>query len=198
MSTTIRLARDSDARSLLEIYEPIVRGTVISFEHHVPSEAEMKRRLLTTLERAPWLVCTEDRSVWGYAYAAPFRSREAYRWTVEVTVYVHPRHYHYGVGRALYTSLFECLRLQGYVTAVAVIALPNPASVRFHESFGFHLVGVFRSVGFKQRQWHDVGWWQLGLREPPEVPHVPVPLRDVTAERRWKEALASGLTCLRG
>src|SRR5439155_1132953 len=116
-----------------------------------------------TLEVAPWLLCEARGGVLGYAYAGRFHARRAYQWTVEVTAYVHAHHHREGVGRGLYTSLLGCLALQGFRSAVGVIALPNPASVGLHERMGFVPGGVLRAVGYKHGRWHDVGWWQLAL-----------------------------------
>ena len=194
----IRLARESDARSLLDIYDPIVRYTAISFEREVPSERQMTERIVTNLERFPWLVLEREGWLWGYAYASSFRPREAYQWITEVTVYVHPQVHRRRVGESLYTSLLACLRLQGYVTALAVIALPNPASVGLHEKLGFRSVGVLKAAGFKHGRWHDVGWWQRALCELPAAPPPPRPLPLVLRDPAWTEALAAGTALLVG
>ena len=104
------------------------------------------------------------------------RDRAAYQWSVEVSVYVDAAHHRSGIARALYTELFRRLVRQGFHTAHAGIALPNPASVSFHESMGFVPIGVYLSVGFKRGAWHDVGWWRLPLA-PCDRP--PSPLRPV-------------------
>jgi L-amino acid N-acyltransferase YncA len=83
-------------------------------------------------------------------------------------VYVHERVRNRGVGRNLYTALFHLLRRQGFFNAYAGITLPNPASVRLHESMGFSPVGVYSRVGYKLGNWHDVIWLQLRLAEGPE------------------------------
>jgi L-amino acid N-acyltransferase YncA len=187
----IRLAREADAAQMLAIYAPVVRETAISFELEPPTEDEFRQRIRNVLEYAPWLVCEDNGDILGYAYASRFRPRAAYQWTVEVTVYVHPDRHRRGVGRALYMALLECLRLQGYCTAVAVIALPNPASVALHESLGFAHIGVFHAVGYKHGQWHDVGWWELALRERDPSPAPPLRLHDVLDTPEWQEALKS-------
>lgn len=146
MHPVIRLATVDDAPQIQSIYAPIVVETAISFELEPPSVEEMRRRIETTLLAYPWLVCEWD-GVIGYAYAGVFRSRPAYQWTVEVSAYVHAAHRGKGVARALYTSLFECLRVQGFRTALAGIVLPNSASVALHEGLGFRSVGVFHHVG---------------------------------------------------
>ena len=99
----------------------------------------------------------------GYAYACPHRSRPAYRWAVDVSVYVDARHRGHGNGRELYGALFERLRHQRFRIACAGITLPNEASIAFHERCGFVAAGVYRRIGWKAGAWHDVGWWQLEL-----------------------------------
>ncbi len=192
MQWTIRLARTRDAAAIQSIYTPIVAETAVSFEVEPPSVEEMRRRIETTLLTLPWMVCDSDGVV-GYAYAGLFRSRPAYQWTVEVTVYVHPAHRRKGVACTLYTSLFECLRVQGYRTALALIALPNPASVALHERLGFRPIGVFHNVGYKLGAWHDVGWWELALQSPPDLPLRPRALPEVANSDAWRAALAKGI-----
>jgi phosphinothricin acetyltransferase len=174
---TIRVARPEDAVSVLEIYGPIIRDTSTSFEVQVPSVDEMSARIRKTLETHPWLVAEDSLGVLGYAYASIHRSREAYQWSCEVSVYVHPRAHRRGVAARLYETLFGLLIRQGYYRAFAGITLPNPPSVAFHESAGFTPIGVFRDIGFKHGKWHDVGWWQrelMPLTEPgaPPIPFV--------------------------
>jgi L-amino acid N-acyltransferase YncA len=98
-----------------------------------------------------------------------------------------------GVGRALYTSLFECLRLQGYYNAYAGITLPNSASVGLHEALGFSPVGVYQKVGYKFGVWHDVGWWQMALHERVPDPALPVRLPEAMMLSEWNAALRAGL-----
>jgi phosphinothricin acetyltransferase len=104
----------------------------------------------------PWLAFDSDGAVLGFAYASPHRARAAYRWSVDSSVYVRSGTRHRGIAKALYGALFELLRRQGYVNVYAGITLPNPASVRLHESTGFSLVGTYARVGFKFGRWHDV------------------------------------------
>ena len=92
----------------------------------------------------------------------------------------------------MYTALFECLRVQGYQSAYAAIALPNPASVALHERLGFELIGVYHAVGYKLGSWHDVGWWQLSIGEHLESPAEPKPLLEVQHSAEWRQALSSG------
>lgn len=198
MDLTLRLAEPADAAGILAIYAPIVRETAISFELEPPSEEEMRRRIEATLEKRPWLVCAAGGSIAGYAYASAWRERAAYQWTVETTVYVHPDHQRRGVARGLYTALLAALRVQGFATVLAGIALPNPASVGFHESFGFQWIGIYRSVGYKFGAWQDVGWLQLSLRDGREEPvSPPCRMAELVARPEWDTALRAGLSRLR-
>lgn len=193
---TIREATPDDAAQIQAIYAPIVRETTISFELEPPAVDEMRRRILHTLPALPWLVCERD-GIQGYAYASQHRSRAAYQWSVDVSVYVHEQARRMHVGRALYTSLFKVLALQGFFNAYAGIALPNPASVGIHESLGFAPVGVYRGVGYKLGAWHDVGWWQLALKPRTGDPAPPRALDDLRGSAGWDEALSAGVGLIR-
>jgi len=160
----IRLATLTDAPQICAIYRPYVEDTFISFETEAPTEAEMAERMRKVTARLPWLICEEAGRILGYAYASRHHERAAYQWSVDVSVYLQRDQHRRGLGRALYTGLFELLVLQGYYTAYAGITLPNAASVGLHESFGFEPVGIYRNAGFKFGSWHDVGWWQKPLR----------------------------------
>ena len=172
----IRLATEADATAIQRIYAPIVRDTVISFELEPPDVAEIARRIAKTLPEFPWLVDERDGEVAGYAYASRHRERRAYQWSVDVSCYVDPRFHGRGIGKGLYVALLRVLRRQGFQSALAGIALPNPASIALHESVGFTPLGVYRNVGYKLGQWRDTGWWQCSLGEPAPEPTPPRPL----------------------
>ena len=121
--------------------------------------------------RLPWLVAETDDRLVGFAYAGQHRSRAAYRWSAECSVYVAETYRAQGWGRRLYDGLIADVRKLGYVSLFAGVALPNPASVSLHEGRGFRPVGVFPHVGYKFGAWHDVGWWLLPLY--PEMPTEP-------------------------
>ncbi len=169
----VRLADSRDAAGVQAIYAPIVATTPISFEVEPPAVEEMARRMARTVPAHPWLVAEDQGQLAGYAYAGPHRSRAAYRWSVDVSAYVHPGWQRRGVGRSLYTALLAVLALQGYREACAGITLPNPASVGLHQALGFVPVGVYRRVGWKLGAWHDVGWWQRSLPASREEPGEP-------------------------
>jgi L-amino acid N-acyltransferase YncA len=195
----IRLATERDAEQIAGIYAPNVTDTIISFEFEPPSAHEMRRRIETTLQHYPWLVCEHQggAGVLGYAYASAHGSRAAYQWSVDVSIYVHEDARRMGVGRALYASLFAALELQGFYNAYAGATLPNPASVGLHESVGFRRVGVYRGVGYKLGAWHDVVWWHLPLRELLADPEPPADLPSVLGSEEWDAAMKKGLPLLR-
>jgi phosphinothricin acetyltransferase len=167
-----------DAVRVAEIYAPAVIDSTISFEEVVPAPDEMERRMRAVLEWTPWLVAeSEAGSVVGYAYASRHRERAAYRWSVDISVYVDPAFRGRGVGRTLYDELLPILRRQRFMNAYAGIGLPNPASVALHEAIGMKLIGVYEGVGFKAGRWVDVAWYGMRLSEPAgSSPEEPLPL----------------------
>jgi len=196
--TSIRLATADDGPAVRSIYAPYVEDTPISFEYEPPSTDEMGRRIESTTETHPWLVCESEGRVVGYAYAGRFSGRAAYQWTVEVSAYVDAGHRGRGVGRSLYESLFAVLPRQGFVDAYAGIALPNERSVGFHESMGFVHHTTYPEVGYKFDTWHDVGWWRRPLRDRPDDPDPPLSLEAARAESWWAVAVAAGEETLVG
>ena len=169
----IRAATPGDAPAIQAIYAPIVEQTVISFEAVPPTVSEVAARIRATTEHLPWLVAEIGDEVIGYAYASRHSDRAAYRWSVDVSLYIAEVWRGQNVGTALYLALFAELRALGFVSAYAGITMPNVESVAVHEKLGFGHIGRFPNAGFKHGSWHDVGWWHLALQPPPEVPPEP-------------------------
>ena len=184
----LRMATLDDAEAVQAIYAPYCY-TPISFEMEPPSVADMRQRMDRVLSQFPWLVCEDAGKLLGYAYASTHRERAAYRWSVDVSVYNDREHHRRGIGRALYTSLFALLRLQGYVNAYAGVTLPNAGSVGLHKAMGFQSVGLYSQVGYKYGAWHDVVWYHLLLQPRPAEPREPRGWREVSGTSEWKEAL---------
>ncbi len=179
----IRLADpDRDAAEVAGIYRPAVEASAASFEEVAPKASEIAERIRHTLRRTPWLVAEDDRrdGVVGYAYAAPHHERAGYRWSVNISAYVHADWRGRSVGRALYDALLPMLERQGFVNVYAGIALPNPASVALHEAIGMRRIGVYERVGFKFGAWHDVAWYGMRIVEPALHPAEPIPLPELS------------------
>lgn len=169
----VRAASAADAEAIQAIYAPVVLGTAISFEEVPPSAEEMRGRILATLETYPYLVAEQKGVVIGYAYASQHRARAAYRWAVDVTVYIAQDARRMGVGRRLYETLLPMLETLGYRSVYAGIALPNESSIGLHERLGFRHIGTFPQVGYKHEAWQDVGYWFLKLGDCSVVPKEP-------------------------
>lgn len=159
----IRPATAADAGSIAAIYNHYVRETVITFEETPVSENEMARRIADVGSRYPWLVAEHHGAVAGWAYATEWKTRSAYRFSVETTVYVSPTQQRRGMGASLYTPLIAELKARRLHSAVGGIALPNDASIALHEKLGFQKIAHFAEVGRKFDRWVDVGYWQLIL-----------------------------------
>jgi phosphinothricin acetyltransferase len=165
MSRSAILIRDAsplDAPQIAEIYNHAILTTHATFELETIGHDEMLRRVRATCDDGfPFIVAEVNSSVAGYAYGRQFRPRPGYRFAVEIAVYVHPDHHSRGIATALYEVLIPRLFDNGAHTLIATIALPNDASVRLHDRFGFVKVGEIREAGRKFDRWVDVGYWQL-------------------------------------
>lgn len=173
MAVVTRVAAAADAAAIAAIYRPFVERSHFTFEEVPPDGSEIAERLSNPLH--PWLVAEEDGAVAGYASTSPMRNRAAYRWSVETGIYLAPDAQGRGFGRKLLTAHLDLLEKQGFVTAIAGIALPNDASVALHEKLGFTLCGVERGVGFKLGRSVDVGRWQRELAPRTDAPEEPRP-----------------------
>jgi phosphinothricin acetyltransferase len=152
------------------IYRHHVLHSPATFEIEPPGIGEMMARRARLFEKGyPYLVAERDGEVIGYAYAGPYRSRPAYRFTVENSVYVRPGNLRQGIGQRLMTALLAECAQRGFRQVIAVIGdSANQASIQLHEQLGFRLVGTLRSVGFKFDRWYDSVLMQreLGGVEP--------------------------------
>ncbi len=162
-----------DSQAVLDIYQPYVLNTAVTFEYTVPTLEEFSRRIEGIVNCYPFFVCEFQKKVIGYAYAQKFRERAAYNWDIETSVYILDEFQNQGVASLLYTKLLEECTNRGFHNAFAGITLPNEKSVRFHSKFGFTHVGVFKNAGYKQADWHSVLFMEKNLipcdREPKEI-----------------------------
>jgi L-amino acid N-acyltransferase YncA len=179
---TIRIADTEDAVELLKIYRPYVTDTAISFEYKVPTVQEFAGRIENILKKYPYLVAECAGEIIGYAYAAPFKERAAYDWSVETTIYIRMDCRQSGVGRKLYIKLEELLKKQGVLNMNACIAWPEKederltmASIYFHEKLGYQMVGKFHKSGYKFNRWYDMVWMEklIGAHTDAQLPMQP-------------------------
>lgn len=156
----IREAQAADALALATIYNHYILNSTATFEEQAVDAAEMARRIATVQSaELPWLVREDDNTIAGYAYATPWKPRSAYRFSVEITVYIAHTAARAGHGRALYDELFTRLRALGRHAVLGGITLPNDASIALHEAMGMTKVSHLPEVGFKFGRWLDVGYW---------------------------------------
>lgn len=186
----IRRARTDDARAVARIYAPYVERTAITFDETAPAEEDFARKIASTERVHPFLVAEDDSgAVVGYAYASAFKERAAYVHSVEVSVYCDMASRGRGLGSALYAALEGVLRIQGVYNANACITAPagpddrvDDASLRFHTSRGYRMVGTFHSCGYKFNRWYDVAWMEKMLGEHPGVPAPFRPMSSLGAD----------------
>lgn len=179
----IRAVREEDAEQLLEIYRFYVENTAITFEYEVPSKEEFRERIQHTLEKYPYLVEERDGRIAGYVYAGPFKSRAAYDWAVETSIYVDHSIHEKGCGRSLYEALEKILLLQGIRNAEACIAAPrgedpflSDNSIGFHRHMGYRMVGRFEKCAYKFNRWYDMVWMEKWIGDHPDMPQTTDPI----------------------
>lgn len=161
----IRDAHAADFPAIAALTNHYILNTAIHFGTEPVSPADMTASWQKSREVYPFLVGEReaDQSFIGYAKAGRWRERAAYDRTAEVGIYIRPEFQGQGHGKDLYRALIAACLARGFHTLVAGIALPNPASIRLHESVGFTHTGTFRQVGWKLSAWHDVAFYQMML-----------------------------------
>jgi len=157
---TIRTATEHDLGGMAAIYDEQVRGGIATFDLEPPPSSYWAHRLASDEPGDHVLVDAEDHEVLGFAYSSTYRPRPGYRLTRETSVYLAERARGAGRGRRLYDALLDRLTADGMHVALALIALPNPASVALHEACGFEHLGTMREVGRKFDRWLDTAWYQ--------------------------------------
>jgi len=172
IETLIRDAAEADFAAIQAIYGHHVTHGLGSFEESPPDIAEMIRRWhAVTSDGLPYLVCETEEGILGFAYVAPYRTRRAYRYSLEDSVYVAPDQPRRGVGRKLLAALITRCEASGYRQMVAVIGdRDNHGSIGLHAALGFAEVGCLHAIGFKHGRWVDVVLMQRGLGDSDKTP----------------------------
>ena len=175
MMPAIRFATPADSRELLNIYAQYMT-TPITFEYALPSEQDFSARIAHISASYPYIVSENDGKITGYAYAHRHMEREAYQWNAELSVYLDPHATSKGLGKRLYGILISILALQEVRNVYGCVTLPNAKSEALHKSLGFRTVGVYSNAGYKDGNWHDVGWFEKSIAnyDSPPNPFVPI------------------------
>lgn len=176
MPSSIRLVRSTDAPQILEIYSYYIQKTAITFETEIPSIVDFYQRIENISKYYPWIVYEREGKIIGYAYANQHKHRSAYQWAVDVTIYLNIDSRGEGIGKKLYSVLFDILKPQGFYNVYAGIAQPNEISNKIHESFGFRKIATYKNVGFKLGKWYSVSWFELLLQERRNTPSPFIPI----------------------
>ncbi|MEZ5495591.1 MAG: N-acetyltransferase family protein [Gammaproteobacteria bacterium] len=160
----IRNVLNSDIPQVVEILNHYVRNDSCTFQINTYSISEISEKIAEITKVYPYIVMEEGNEVIGFAYASRWREKNAYDKSAETTIYLNPKHKYRGLGKILYQELIEQLREKNFRLLVACLTLPNPSSVRLHESLGFEKVGEFKDAGYKFNRWYNVGFWQKVLK----------------------------------
>ena len=174
-SFPIRLATVEDLPAIVGLANWAAAHTTANFALEPESVDEWRATYLRTERLHAWLVAVDAGEVVGFAKTSPLRSRAAYDWTAETTIYLRDSHFGRGLGTQLYTRLLAIAAAQGYVALLAGITAGHAASEALHRKLGFQKVAHFARLGWKFGAWHDVGYWELLLAdEAPPRPILPV------------------------
>ena len=181
MEYKIRMAVESDAKAVHDIYGAYVPLDYVTFTVDNPDVQSYRRKIIHTLENYPFLIAeNEEGKVLGYAYGSPLRPHDAYQWNVEWTIVLAPdAPRRQGIASALYHEFAGILEKQGYRYIYGVLVDTNEASCEFHKNLGFTEVGHFENAGFKLGAWRGIRWMvkQIGTSEG--EPHKPLKLSEV-------------------
>lgn len=174
---SFRLATEQDAKDILAIYAPYVENTNITFEYEVPTISEFEARIAKVLKKYPYIVAVKNEKIIGYTYATTFRERVAYNWGLETSIYLSPEAKGQHIGSLLYKKLEAILKLQNITNLVASITYPNPASISFHEKYGYKKIAHFTKCGYKKDTWYDMIFMEKMINEhtipAPEIIYLP-------------------------
>lgn len=160
----LRHAIPSDAKAISDIYNYYVQHSIATFDEIEIEASEFEKKILAANDEHPFFVAMNDGSILGYAYAAQWNNRSAYKFSCISSIYIHPKHQGKGLGKKLYKRLFDHLKeYSDLKRIVAGISMPNPASEKLHTYFGFKPAGVHQKIGFKFGKWVDVGYFIKNL-----------------------------------
>ena len=172
----MRLVQLDDTAQILDVYDPYVKNTAITFEYETPSLDVFRDRIEAISQEYPYIVCSKDSKIIGYAYAHKHMERAAYQWNAELSIYIHSDFQRLGLGKKLYGSILEILKIQNIQNVYGCVTSPNTNSEKIHEYFGFKKIGTYHSTGYKHGKWHDVVWFEKKI----SFCHNPKPFIPIT------------------
>lgn len=191
-----RMATLDDVKEILEVYEPYILNTPITFEFNPVPENEFKERINRISKQFPYILCVIDDVVVGYAYCSYYLEKEGFSWDCEITVYVDPKFHKRGVATALYKILIPIIEKQGYYNIYSLICVPNESSVYLHEKFGFREVGTYYNTAYKLSQWRDLLVMEKCLKEYDINPRKPISIHQLD-KNFINDLLALGCECIK-
>lgn len=160
-----------DTEDILDIYSYYILNTPVTFEYDIPNVLDFQKRIEGIKSRYPYLKAVYNGRIIGYAYASALRTRPAYDWSCETTIYLHKDYRFMGAGRKLYNKLFDILKKQNITNIYACITYSNKESLDFHKKLGFNQVALLTDCGYKMNKWHSIAWLEKIIAEhniPPE------------------------------
>ncbi len=175
----IRMATLEDAEAIYKIYEPYILNTVITFEYDKVPVETFRERIVNIMEKFPWLVCSIDGAIAGYAYCSPHLERAAFGWDCECSVYLDEKFHRRGIGTALYDALFNIIKSQGFYNIYSLICVPHESSVALHKKYGFTEVGTYYNTAYKLGQWRHLLVMEKKLKDAIEEPKPIVPINNI-------------------
>ena len=181
----IRLAEIKDAERIREIYLPYVKDTELTFHFEVPSVQFFEQKITEIQKKHCWLVYEVNTRIIGYAYTMEHRPKNAYQWTIESTIYLDLKYRDKGVGTVLYKILLFASKAQGFCKVLAGLTIPNDASYKFHQKFGFEHFARYNNIGFKHSHWQSVDWLELNINRS-EFPAELKSMESITKTDEWK------------
>ena len=165
----IRNVRFEDLNQLCNIYNHFVVNTTITFDTSIKTYEEFAEEMNEIIKEYPFLLVEQNDQILGYAFVSKWKSRRAYNYTVESSIYLDPGSHQKGIGSILYNELITEIKKSKIHSVIAGITLPNDISIRLHEKLGFTKIAQFKEVGYKFEKWLDVGYWELILSFSPKL-----------------------------
>lgn len=156
MKPIIRMATLEDAEAILEIYNPYIQNTAITFEYLPLTVEEFQTRMKGIMAHYPYIVCELDGKIVGYAYTSTANVRAAYSWNCDASIYLDSSCHGKGIGSLLYKTLFLIMKEMGYYNVYALVTSQNPVSLAFHQHLGFVIEGAHEKTGYKFGKWMGV------------------------------------------